>query len=188
MIGRKCRRCSTIIRHAPFATESPLADPEQETPNRPRAATGTTSATHPGATEGGGAVVSSSTPTSQTILSQAQETDRLCKRRDELMATMGKGDLSLLPGAPLNLVALAAGSGLSKYPRDDWRRKDLDLREYASKSMRHTLEWLEGKTGDEESGVSPLAHAAFDLLIILWHEGNGSGSNKPFRGEVSNDG
>lgn len=96
-----------------------------------------------------------------------------------------KGDLSLLPGGPLNSVALAIASGLDKYPRDDWKREDLNLQEYASKAIRHTYEWLEGRDADPESGVDPLAHAVADLLFVIWHNQNWSGKAKRPGAEVS---
>jgi len=85
-----------------------------------------------------------------------------------ISGTEGKPDLTLLPGDALNEIALAMASGLDKYPRDDWKREDLDLNEYAGKALRHIYQGIDGKK-DESSGLSPYAHAAADLLIILWH-------------------
>jgi len=108
------------------------------------------------------------------------------EKKEPHPAVADKPDLSLLPGPALRLVAIAMKTGADKYGRDDWRRPDLDLQGHASKAIRHIYEWLEGRDADPESGVDPLAHAAADLLFVIWHNQNWTGIAKRPGAEVSN--
>lgn len=85
-------------------------------------------------------------------------------------------ELSRLPFRALGAVARVIASGDAKYAPGDWitapgrvdGRRDLDS------ALGHIGEWLDGKDVDEESGQSPLAHAAARLLFILEREARGT--------------
>lgn len=77
--------------------------------------------------------------------------------------------LTRLPFRALGAVAKVIESGDRKYAEGDWvlapqrgdGRRDIDS------ALSHLAEWLNGKNVDEESGESPLAHAAARLLFVL---------------------
>lgn len=78
----------------------------------------------------------------------------------------GKPPFQLVPARALLDVSKAFGFGARKYGADDWR-KGMPLSELYGSAGRHLLKWSCGQDYDEESGLSPLAHAAADILMML---------------------
>lgn len=56
--------------------------------------------------------------------------------------------------------------------RDNWKQLDNQRQRYFAAAMRHLTQWQSGKILDEESGQHHLAHAACNLLFLLWNEDN----------------
>jgi hypothetical protein len=84
----------------------------------------------------------------------------------------GKPDLSLLPFKALEDVARVMMFGAKKYGRDNWKL-GFDEQRLVSAALRHLGAHTEGVELDEESGQSHLAHAACNLLFLIWLKKNG---------------
>lgn len=101
--------------------------------------------------------------------------------------------LSRLPFRALGAVAKVIESGDRKYAEGDWitAPERIDGRRDIDSALAHLAEWLGGKDVDEESGESPLAHAAARLLFILEresigiHAGRWRSGPKPLDGAIS---
>lgn len=86
-----------------------------------------------------------------------------------------RADLTRLPFRALETVAKVIESGDRKHASGDWivkpdridGRKDLDA------ALRHIGQYINGQDVDEDSGESPLAHAAARLLFLLEREARG---------------
>lgn len=86
-----------------------------------------------------------------------------------------RADLTRLPFRALAIVAKVIESGDRKYQAGDWIMAParIDGRRDLNSALRHIAEFIEGKDVDEDSGESPLAHAAARLLFLLEREARG---------------
>jgi hypothetical protein len=80
----------------------------------------------------------------------------------------GKLDYLLLPFKAITEVVKVLEFGKQKYAEDSWKTVPNGKRRYLKAAFRHFVDYLEGKTVDEESGLPTLAHAVCDLLFVLW--------------------
>jgi len=82
----------------------------------------------------------------------------------------GKAPLDLIPLEPLLMIADVLQFGVDKYGRNNWRMNNVPefSRLYAS-ILRHLMSWNEGEDLDKESGMSHLAHAATQLMFLIYH-------------------
>lgn len=72
----------------------------------------------------------------------------------------------LLPPRALLAVSRVLAYGAKKYGADNWKKCD-DPGRYIGAALRHVFEYMAGKRHDEETGESPLAHAACDLMFVV---------------------
>ena len=72
----------------------------------------------------------------------------------------------LLPPLPLLDIAEVLEFGSRKYADRNWERGFAWGRPYGA-LLRHLLQWWAGEDLDEETGMSHLAHAGCDLLMLL---------------------
>lgn len=82
-----------------------------------------------------------------------------------------KAPLALIPPEVLPEIAKIFGFGAEKYGVNNWRR-DSDKTEWSrtySSIQRHLNAWLSGEDNDPESGMSHLAHATTQLMILMVH-------------------
>lgn len=86
-----------------------------------------------------------------------------------------RADLTRLPWRALAVVAKVIESGDRKYAAGDWvvAIERIDGRRDLASALKHIAEWIEGVEVDEDSGQSPLAHAAARLLFLLEREAHG---------------
>lgn len=65
--------------------------------------------------------------------------------------------------------------GLTKYSRNSWM--NFTAEQAASclpdSALRHLFAWLQGERIDQESGRHHLLHAAWNLLVMWWHDTRG---------------
>lgn len=75
--------------------------------------------------------------------------------------------------SPKFLLAMGAvlEKSRQKYPRGNWEKGNDYSVPYDS-MMRHLLAWQSGEGKDPESGLSHLAHAALNLMMLHYYEEN----------------
>jgi hypothetical protein len=84
----------------------------------------------------------------------------------------GKLRWSLLPWAELEQVVEVLEFGAKKYSADNWKHvESLDDR-YFDALMRHLMAYRRGERIDPESGLHHLAHAACNILFMMWGDSN----------------
>lgn len=86
---------------------------------------------------------------------------------DSILITLPvKPDYSLIPADALEEIAKVFTDGTKKYASNGWLDK-FTWSHYFSKIMRHLWAFWRGKDKDPESGLSHIAHAGADLMILL---------------------
>ncbi len=78
-----------------------------------------------------------------------------------------KAPLTLVPPAPLVLIAEAMRNGSSKYGPYNWRDEEVTLSEYINAADRHLKAYYDGEECATDSGIHHLAHAAAGILILM---------------------
>jgi len=87
----------------------------------------------------------------------------------------GKADMSLIPPGAMEDISRVFMFGAEKYGRYNWRMdgsKTEFSRTYAS-VQRHLNAYWAGEDEDPESGLSHLAHAMTQLIILMTHSSDG---------------
>lgn len=79
----------------------------------------------------------------------------------------GKPPMSLLPFDALVEVAKVLQFGAQKYAPGNWS-KGLAHARLSDAALRHIGDYVEGRDLDPESKLEHLAHAACDLLFLIW--------------------
>lgn len=79
----------------------------------------------------------------------------------------GKPRMDLLPSDAIVEVAKVLTFGAQKYGDGNWANGLDHSRLYAA-AERHLADYNAGNDIDEESGLHALAHAACDILMLLW--------------------
>jgi hypothetical protein len=72
----------------------------------------------------------------------------------------------LIPPGPLKALAEVFGFGTTKYAEHNWR-KGYPWGLSSGALQRHVIEWLMGSDADDESGLHPLAHAAWHCMVLM---------------------
>ena len=72
----------------------------------------------------------------------------------------------MLPFSAMEPVIRVYMFGKKKYAKDNWRKGMAWSRAFNS-AMRHLTTWWEGEDNDPESGLSHLAHAAWNVITLL---------------------
>ncbi len=85
----------------------------------------------------------------------------------------------LMPFEALEEVAKVMTYGAAKYSTNNWRGGMGYLR-LVSAALRHIVAWVGGQDEDEETGVSPLAHACCCLLFLITYEKTKTGRDDRF--------
>ena len=78
----------------------------------------------------------------------------------------------LLPIEPIERVVEILTYGAKKYAPESWQSVRPFSRRYYAAAMRHLSAWRQGEIVDEESGLDHLAHAACNLLFLMWGDDN----------------
>lgn len=81
-----------------------------------------------------------------------------------------KEDWSLLPYDSIREIVRVLDFGKKKYAAWNWTKVDNARDRYFAALMRHLYAWRSGESVDEESGLLHLAHAATDIVFLLWFE------------------
>ena len=80
--------------------------------------------------------------------------------------------LHLVPPLFTRVLARIFEYGVGKYWRDSWQGFSLEKaqEDLIPAAMRHIDQYREGEFLDKESGYPHLGHAAWNLLVVMWHE------------------
>lgn len=81
----------------------------------------------------------------------------------------GKLRFDLLPLDALEEIVRVYTFGAQKYGDRNWE-KGIVYSRFVGASFRHILSWFKGSKADEESGIHPLAHAAWSLIALLTYD------------------
>lgn len=81
----------------------------------------------------------------------------------------GKPRYDLLPPGPKRLVGMVANFGVKYGERNYAKEGFVYSRCYAS-AQRHIEAWWEGEELDPETKLPHLAHAIWNLWILLWYQ------------------
>lgn len=84
--------------------------------------------------------------------------------------------MALLPPGALIEIAKVFTFGAQKYGEDNWRN-GIGYRRLISASLRHINAYNAGDNLDPESGISHLAHAACNILMLLEYDNLGLGKD-----------
>lgn len=93
----------------------------------------------------------------------------------------GKERVSLIMSKAILEVAKVGTFGAGKYGDHNYR-KGLKWSRLADAALRHFIKYLAGKRIDEESGLSHLAHVAWNILTMLEFEIEGAGEDDLWKG------
>jgi len=85
----------------------------------------------------------------------------------------GKCDWSFLPSKPIEEVLKIYAGGAKKYGRGNYQ-KGIHYSRVFSAALRHLWAWWRGEEKDAESGLSHLAHAAWNVITLLEYSMNGA--------------
>lgn len=80
----------------------------------------------------------------------------------------GKTDFTLLPVCALKEIASVRLYGDTKYKPDNWKYVPNGKKEFTKAAYRHLLQFVEGETMDQDSGLHHMAHVAANCMFILW--------------------
>lgn len=78
----------------------------------------------------------------------------------------GKPSMALLPAKGIEAIASVFTFGATKYSANNWRA-GLSYTRLLSSLLRHVFAFLRGEDNDPESGISHLAHAGCNILMLL---------------------
>ena len=94
----------------------------------------------------------------------------MAERGDKNKHDDGKRMWDLLPYSAVGQVVDVLNYGARKYGEDSW--KGVGRERYFPPAMRHLTAGWEGEMTDPESGIHHLAHAACNVLFMLWLDDN----------------
>ncbi len=79
-----------------------------------------------------------------------------------------KANWFLLPMESVSEIVKVMTFGANKYGKANWKLLANCEERYFSAAMRHLEAWQSGQLNDEESGLPHLAHAACNIIFLLW--------------------
>jgi hypothetical protein len=74
----------------------------------------------------------------------------------------------LLPLGPVEKVVRILTHGAKKYSANSWQSVPNGKERYYAAAMRHLAAWRAGKKKDSASRLPHLAHAACNLIFLMW--------------------
>mgnify|MGYP003627303419 FL=1 len=88
----------------------------------------------------------------------------------------GKPRWTMVPFVAVDKVVGVLEYGAGKYGKDNWK-KGCDYSRLMDATMRHLMAWWNHEELDTESGKSHLAHAACNILFLLYFQIMGIGND-----------
>ncbi|MBA4259174.1 MAG: hypothetical protein C0446_08415 [Chitinophaga sp.] len=80
----------------------------------------------------------------------------------------GKTQLRLIEPDFIEALGKVLTFGATKYSVNSWKR--IEPERYHDAMLRHILAWQKGEKVDKESGLHHLAHAAVNIMFIMYTE------------------
>ncbi len=93
----------------------------------------------------------------------------------------GKLPYHLMPWLAVQEIAAVLQFGADEYGPGNWRFVREAHDRYFAACLRHVVAWYLGEIRDTKSGRHHLAHAASDLLFLLWFDLAGAAGRKHVR-------
>lgn len=91
-----------------------------------------------------------------------------------------KPGIALIPGEAIIEIAKAYDFGAKKYSAHNWRQGFEWLR-ISSAALRHIFAWISGEDKDPESGLSHLAHACCNLMMLITFQTTKTGTDDRYK-------
>lgn len=82
-----------------------------------------------------------------------------------------KPEWHMLPLKEVEEIVRVLGFGKKKYDEDNWKNGIRYSRLWDA-TMRHLVAWNQREDLASDSGISHLAHAATNLLFLMWYQNN----------------
>lgn len=82
----------------------------------------------------------------------------------------GKDRWDLLPVEPIRAVLKVLAFGAKLYGEHNWQLVANAKSRYYAAALRHLTDYFCGQRIDKDSGLPTLAHAACDVLFLLWFD------------------
>lgn len=79
----------------------------------------------------------------------------------------GKPRMDLLEYTSLAEMAKVMGYGADKYDTYNWK-KGIDYSRLYAAALRHLGQFWDGQDTDPETGISHIAHAGCNIMMLLW--------------------
>jgi len=79
-----------------------------------------------------------------------------------------KAPMDLLPYEALIEISKVLGYGAKKYKKNNWKG-GINYSRLIAASLRHIHAFNSGQTEDPETGINHMAHAACNLMFILYY-------------------
>ena len=80
----------------------------------------------------------------------------------------GKLRYDLLPSEEIEQIVSVLTMGAAKYTDNSWQNVENGVDRYYAAAMRHLQAWRQGEVLDSESGLPHLAHAATNLVFLMY--------------------
>jgi len=94
---------------------------------------------------------------------------KVAKSSSALRYDEGKLRVDLVPPQWVEWLAEVFTIGAKKYAEHNWK-KGMKFSRMQGSMMRHLLKWQKGEKTDEESGLHPLLHVAWNALALVYYE------------------
>lgn len=82
----------------------------------------------------------------------------------------GKNRLDLIDPDFILGIGETLTFGTKKYNNRNWTGIENKHDENYASLMRHVMAWRKGETADPESGLNPLLHAAFNIMVLYYDD------------------
>lgn len=92
-----------------------------------------------------------------------------CENKDQKFGDL-KPRYSLLPYAQLEEVVKVLTYGAKKYSDSGWKELETGLDQFFSTTMEYLIAWKKGEKLNPKSELPYLAHAACNILFLMWHD------------------
>jgi len=91
-------------------------------------------------------------------------------RGDDKKFDQGKLAWDLLPWKSIREVVRVFNFGATRYGEETWKDIKDPRKRYFAAAQRHMIDWWCGEKDDSDSGINHLAHAAWNILVLLWFD------------------